>query len=258
MMTKGVKMPRIEHNRAAADEGVRGGGKAQPAEEKSFDPPARRVKKVEHKAFAQRMAQACDGNPSVPPPNYGRLQWFVDQMAEKFGVDSTPESVRKWFAGEALPRPKTMHMLAEILQVDEAWLSLGRTPELDTRQQKLRNAEADGVVNVVAGFIQMCGSNPAFPEAGDKRAQKEHIDLYAIIRGAQYAFHVALAKEDSFAVPAGAADTFVIGVIRSGELSCEFYEIPSDVLAAGKRKGGFIEVTGLDSLRRIKTFAERL
>lgn len=229
-------------------------------EERSFAP--RRVKKVEHKAFAQRMAQACDGNTSVPPPNFGRLQWFVDQMQERFGAESTPETIRKWLAGEAMPRPKSLHMLAEILGVDEAWLTLGRSPELDVRQQKLRNAEADGAVNVVAGFIQMCGSNPAFPEANDKRAQKEHIDLYAIIRGAQYAFHVSLAAETPegmrFAVPFGAEEAFVIGVIRTDDLECQFYEIPAAVLAEGRRKGGAIEVTGTDGLKRIRTFAERL
>lgn len=217
----------------------------------------RRVKKVEHKAFAQRMAQACDGNNAVPPPNYGRLQWFVDQMQEKFQVETTPETIRKWFAGEALPRPKSMHMLAEILTVDEAWLSLGRAPELDGRQQKLRNAEADGVVNVVAGFIQMCGSNPAFPEAGDKRAQREHIDIYAIVRGAQYAFHVVLEKDGHFAIPVGAVETFVVGVVRTGDLSCDFVEIDADAIAAGKRKGGFVEVAN-SGLRKITTFAERL
>lgn len=227
-------------------------------EEKSFAP--RRVKKVEHKAFAQRMAQACDGNTSVPPPNFGRLQWFVDQLQERFDLATTPETVRKWFAGEAFPRPKTLHMLAEILQVDEAWFSLGHAPDIEPRQQKLRNAEADGVVNVVAGFIQMCGSNPAFPEASDKRATREHIDIYAIIRGAQYAFHVALATETPdgmrFTIPVGAAETFVVGVIRTDDLECQFYEIP--VLTEGRRKGGAIEVVGTEGLTRIRTFAERL
>lgn len=228
-------------------------------EERSFAPPGpRRVKKVEHKAFANRFAQACDGNTSVPPPNFGRLQWFVDQMQERFGAESTPETIRKWLAGEAMPRPKSLHMLAEILGVDEAWLTLGRAPELDVRQQKLRNAEADGVVNVVAGFIQMCGSNPAFPEPSDKRAQREHIDIYAIIRGAQYAFHVVLEKEGRFVVPVGAEETFVIGVIRTDDLECQFYEIPAAALAEGRRKGGAIEVTGTDGLKRIRTFAERL
>lgn len=221
----------------------------------------RRPRRVEHKDFAQRMLQACDGNPSVPQPNFGRLQWFVDQL-EEHDIPSTPESVRKWFAGEALPRPKTIAALAQIMSVDEAWLSLGRAPELDTRQQKLRNAEADGVVNVVAGFIQMCGANPAFPEPDDKRAKREKIDIYAIIRGAQYSLHVTLAAETPegmrFAVPVEATDCFVIGVIRTDDLECQFYEIPDEVLESGRRKGGFVEVTGTDGLKRIRTFGERL
>lgn len=222
----------------------------------------RRVKKVAHKDFARRMAQACDGNSNIPPPNFGRLQWFVDQMQERFGERTTPESVRKWFAGESLPRAKTMSMLAQIFEVDEAWLALGHAPELDRRQQRLRSAEVDGVVNVVAGFVQMSGSNPAFPTADDKRAEREQIDLYAIIRGAQYAFHVTLATETPdgwrFSVPVEAAETFVVGVIRTDDLECQFYEIPADLLAEAKRKGGTIEVTGTDGLKRIRTFGERL
>lgn len=214
------------------------------------DTPPRRVKKIEHPAFARRMAQACDGNSDVPPPNYGRLQWFVDQL-DAAGMHSTPESVRKWFAGEALPRPKTMRVLAEILKVDEAWLSLGHAPELDQRQQKLRNAEADGVVNVVAGFIQMCGSSPAFPAANDKRA---HVDVYAIIKGAQYAIHVSLEKDGKYIIPVGAEENFVVGVLRTDDLECQFYEVNA---SAGKRKGGFIEVESAGQ-KRIRTFAERL
>lgn len=235
-------------------------GNQRSTKEKSVEKatPVIRQKRVEHKAFAQRMHQACDGNSSVPLPNYGRLQWFVDQFEAKFGIETTPESVRKWFAGEALPRPKTMTRLAQILEVDEAWLSLGKAVELDQRQQRLRNAEADGVVNVVAGLIQMCGANPAFPEPDDRRAEREHIDVYAIIRGAQYAIHVVLAAdtEDSvrFAVPVEAIDTFVVGVVRTSDLTCDFYEIDRETLDRSKRKGGFIEVNGIDDLVQIRTF----
>lgn len=213
--------------------------------------------KVKHKEFAQRIAQAVDVHAHIPPPNFGRLQWFVDQMVAQFGTKRTPETYRKWLAGETLPRPRAMHQLAEILQVDEAWLSLGRAPELDRRQQKLRDAAADGVVNVVAGFIQMCGSNPAFPEPSDKRAQREHIDVYAIIKGVQYAFHVVLEKDGRFAIPVEAEETFVVGVVRTSDLTCEFVEVTADVMAQGKRKGGLIEVLNND-LPKISTFAERL
>lgn len=219
---------------------------------------APRIKTIRHKDFARRMTQACDGHAHVPPPNFGRLQWFVDQLRDRFGADTTPETIRKWLAGETLPRPKSMAMLAEILEVDEAWLSLGAAPELDRKQQKLRNAEADGVVNVVAGFIQMSGGNPAYPSPDDKRAADSEIDLYAIIRGAQYAFHVVLAKDDLFAVPVAAENNFVVGVVRTGELSCEFYEIPVEVLSEGRRRGGHIEIVGTEGLRKITTFRERL
>lgn len=226
--------------------------------------PTTPAKSEPDKAFALRMAQACDGNPLVPAPNYGRLQWFIDNLKLRFNLTVSHETVRRWLNGESIPRRKYMPFVAELLGVDEVWLTFGRSPELDNRQQKLRNAEADGVVNVVAGFIQMCGANPAFPEAGDKRAEKEHIDIYAIIRGAQYAFHVALAAPieggHRFGVPIVAADAFIIGVVRTSDLTCDFYEIDAAALEGATRKAGLIEVTvgAKPGLKQIKTFAERL
>jgi hypothetical protein len=81
--------------------------------------------KVHHPEFAQRFRQACDSNPLVPAPNYGRLQWIVDQLDKRFDVQVTPESVRKWLYGETLPRKQAMSALAAITGQDEAWLALG-------------------------------------------------------------------------------------------------------------------------------------
>lgn len=229
------------------------------------------IKVRRHPEFAKRLQQACDGNPHVPQPNFGRLRWFSDQLQERFEIDSTVEGVRKWFDGLTLPRSATMDALAQILEVDRAWLALGVTPNLDQREQKLRNAEADGAVNVVAGMIQMSGSNPAFPTKGDARAAKSHIDIYAIIRGAQYAFHVAVATEVDggfrFAVPVEAAqDAVVLGVIRRDGFAVDVLELDAEGLAEqGKRKGVTIEIavnpnyqTENHAWRQIKSFSERL
>ncbi|TGW07270.1 XRE family transcriptional regulator, partial [Mesorhizobium sp. M2D.F.Ca.ET.145.01.1.1] len=75
------------------------------------------------------MEQACDGNPDVPPLNHGRLGWFVDRL-EQHKVQVAKETVRKWFAGETRPRHPAMKALAQILKIDEGWLSAGRAPDL--------------------------------------------------------------------------------------------------------------------------------
>jgi hypothetical protein len=79
---------------------------------------------------------------------------------------------------------------------------------------------ADGAVNIVAGFIQMDGGNPAFPDEKDVAAKREHIDLYAIIKGANYSIHVSLGVEKNgewqFSVPTGHEHVAVLGVAREG------------------------------------------
>lgn len=148
--------------------------------------------KVVHPDFARRMQQACDGNPNVPPVNYGRLGWFSSEIEKRFGKQVTIETVRKWFAGETIPRPQMMGYLAAVLEVDHAWLAVGKATEMTEKQQRVRNAVADGAVNLIAGMIQICGGYPAFPTENDRRAKESKIDLYAVIKGAQYAFHVAM------------------------------------------------------------------
>lgn len=227
------------------------------------------VKKRPHIDFARRLLTACDGNPHVPAPNFGRLRWFEEQLLSRFGITVTREGVRKWFDGVALPRTESMHALAQLLEVDLSWLSLG-TSNVPPREQKLRNAEADGAVNLVAGLIQMSGANPAFPAAGDARAATNHIDIYAIIRGAQYAIHVAVGSEVDggfkFSVPIGAQDCVVIGVVKREGFAVDLLELDSEgLIEHGKRKGGTIDLvvnpnyrTENHTWRQIKSFAERL
>lgn len=218
------------------------------------------VRRVVHKDFAQRMQLAAEGNPNVPPHNLGRLQWFTTQL-DKRGVKTSPEGVRKWFAGETFPRPNTMTVLAEVLSVDQAWLAVGAS-KVDDRVKRVRQAEADGAVNVLAGFITMCGGNPAFPVDGDARAQKEAVDLYAIIRGAQYAIHVSVAKvvdgAPAFVVPVKARDLLVIGVVRTSDLTCDFYDLGS--IEDGVRSGDAVTLPAdnLGDFRKITTFADRI
>jgi hypothetical protein len=121
-------------------------------------------------------------------------------------------------------------------------------------------------VNLVAGLIQMDGGHPAFPQEADE-ATARHVDLHAIIKGAKYDLHISLGSLDeetgerTFMVPHQAEDSvLLLGVIRRG-FTIEVYEITSDDVAAGERRGVAVEVF-LDSsqatLRRIDSFANRL
>lgn len=227
---------------------------------------ARAAVKVRDSAFAKRLDKACDGHAHVPAYGQGRQTWIRAQL----GV--SVEAVRKWFSGEARPRPELMKRLANLLEVDEAWLSLGINPEVDPKERRARNAEADGAVNVLAGFIQMNGGHPAFPSDSDQRAS--YVDLYAIIRGSQFAMHVSLAQQSSegvyvFRVPPEFGECTVIGVIHLYPLRCVFIHMTQELIQKHKvRRGGCFEVTvqkvngefqtGDDKWPRIQSFAERL
>lgn len=222
---------------------------------------------VKHKEFAKRLSLAIDRHPHVPQINHGRLRWFTEQLGAR-GVSVREETVRKWAAGETMPRQKTLLALADALDADTAWLSLGRTP-VDQRAARLRNAEADGVVNVLAGFIQMGGATPAFP--GEGQDGEGMVDITAIIRGALYAFHVALARtvegEFRFAIPVPAlGSTVVLGVIPRSGFAIDVLELDERrVLAEAVRKGDHFEVmmdrsyrTNGQAWRQITTFSERI
>lgn len=222
--------------------------------QKGRNPPAGKI--LRHREFGQRMSQACDGHPLVPAPNYGRLGWVVEQL-EMRGLKTTQESVRRWFGGEARPKIEVIHLLAEIFQVDDAWLALGQAPDLQPKEKVVRNAEVAGAVNILAGVIQMAGGHPAFPQAGAEKA-----DLYAIIRGAKYEFRVVLAQPGPdlrFIVPSDLDGQIVIGVVSKPDHCFDFFEIEPEVVAEGKRRGGYVEVVAdEDRLRRIKSFSERI
>ncbi len=233
-----------------------------------------RGKGVRDRPFALRLQKSCDENTAVPAYNYGRQAWIKAQLQERFGVSVSNETVSKWFTGVARPRTDKISLLARLLDVDEAWLALGVAPELAPRERKIRNATADGAVNVVAGFIQMSGGHPAFPDEMDPGARGDaRVDLYAIIKGAHYAFHVALAQRTSasvfkFAVPHGYEERVVVGVVQKEPLVCDFLALNQDMIEAhGVRRSGFVELTlELDGDRymsagqewqRIRTFGER-
>lgn len=197
---------------------------------------------IRDKAFAKRLEVACEGHPHCPTDQYrGKQKWLYEGLESEFGVKVSAEAVRKWFSGESRPRPKVMSYIARLLEVDEAWLSLGITPDLTPREQKQRNAIADGAVNLVAGMIQMGGGHIAFPE-------DDAADIYAIIAGKQVSLDVvlpfALGKDQFRLTIADKLDKkLIIAVMPQHEFYFRVLMItPEIVKTEGQRRGDFWEL----------------
>lgn len=191
-------------------------------------------------SFGKRLNAACDGDPNVPPYGQGRQTW----IKEKMGVSN--EAVRKWFKGEARPKPAKMAALAELLGVDEAWLSLGIKPDKTPVEKRRSSAMASGAVNIVAGYIQVNGGNIAFPADDDPNL--EYVDLYAIISGQQYVIHVAMADETEpehfkFYVPTELNICRVMGVVVVSPVNVHILNLKPQLLDKHKqRRGGYYEL----------------
>ncbi len=214
--------------------------------------------KSSHDDFSVRFTHAADVHQEVPPLHYGRLVWFRDQLSTRFQIKVSTESVRRWFSGDSRPRLKTLHALAEILQVDDSWLALGAAPDLLPRERKARGAEIDGAVSLLAGVIKMSGGEPSFPD-------KEGVDIYAIIRGAHYSLKVSLLREKTsagalrFFVDPDWTGKIVIGVVPSPNHQYDFYELEPEVIEAGSHRSGAIEILVAPSdLKKIETFSSRI
>ena len=87
--------------------------------------------------FHQRLTEACNAAEFVP--DFGKGQQTY--IAKKLGVSQ--EAVRKWFAGESIPRSKAAIALARLLNVRHAWLILGSSHgEIDDSIKSARRHES--------------------------------------------------------------------------------------------------------------------
>lgn len=218
------------------------------------------------KAFAQRINTACDQNPHIPAYGMGRQTW----VKEKMGVSH--EAVRKWFLGEARPRPDKLALLANVLECDEAWLALGKKGDLDPREKRARSLNIEGAVNVVTGLLQLNGAHCAFP--GEKDPAAAYVDVYAITRGVQLAIHAALGKEGppnqyTFTIPKEYELCKVIGVVHARSNRVHLLSMDHENIAKyGQRKGGFLTIvasyhdgaywSGADKWKKIESIAKDL
>ncbi len=203
-----------------------------------------RDKVIRDKGFARRIETACENHPHAPS-GHGRQKWVREQL-EAQGTTVSPEAVRKWFAGEARPKPAMMKQLASILEVDEAWLSLAIVPDVTPREQSKLNAQAAGAVNYVAGLIQMGGGTIAFPEESEGHSA----DIFAIISGKRRSIQIkTVVPSDNHLtlkfVPAP-DDTVLLAVVPATKLGdSKVYRVPFQVISeSGESRGGFTELKG--------------
>lgn len=194
-----------------------------------------------NKEFAQRLKTACDRNSNVPPYGRGRQTWVKECM------QVSHEAVRKWFAGESRPRPEGMRRLAKVLDVDEAWLALGIAPDMQPKERRARNAQADGAVNTFMGMLQLNGWHCAIP-LRHTDTQDTAVDFYGIYAGEQQAFHVSLARQIDkrsyrFSLPTGHNSCIVIGtILTANNLPVELVMPSAMITRLGEDRGGYIEV----------------
>jgi transcriptional regulator with XRE-family HTH domain len=215
--------------------------------------------------FAERLEQACAGNPNLPPLGHG-LQAEIARA-----VDVSQEAVRKWVAGVAKPRPATMKALADWLGVEESWLALGITLEVDRREIRAHGRKLSGAAMLVRGLITLAGGACGDPKERD--SQGRYVDFYTFIDGQTHAVHVALAREVNdgtfeVLVPKEYEDVRVIGVVPVGRGHYDFLELPTDQIGGNKtrkagaysisltRVGGGRYVTGDYGWPRIRDFAD--
>jgi transcriptional regulator with XRE-family HTH domain len=157
--------------------------------------------KVNKDNFPQRLTAMIETHPECPPGTYGRLPFILAQLAKVTSNVVSPETVRKWLAGEAHPRRERVIALAQAFGADPAWLEHGYEKEARDASAIL---DMSSEMMYVLGALELSGASVAFAGAGDGYdlraiAGRHSIDL-TILRG-EYK------DEDTVRVDAPAATT---------------------------------------------------
>ncbi|WP_413876481.1 hypothetical protein [Albidovulum sp.] len=140
-------------------------------------------------------------------------------------------------------------------------------PELPKKVAILRDARADGAVNLIAGLARMDGASPAFPRKEDSFDEKHSVDLHLIIQGAHYVCYVATCERvdadwrGSVPIEAVNESVTVLAVCPVGGLRYRIFRIRHDEFATLKPKAGAFEIVipaDGSSFREIESFSEGL
>ena len=193
---------------------------------------------IRHKEFAKRLGIACD-NSRQAPIAHGRQIWLKNQLESQVNEVVSREAVRKWFSGEAKPKPKLMSLVARVLGVDEAWLAVGSS-NISISEKRLRSILATGATNMVAAQIQLSGGTVGFPED-----EENGVDLYAIIKGRHKTVAARYGNADGnfkLGFPLN-IDTPIVVLPTDIPTVFRFFSVPSDIMSEeGNIRGEYIEI----------------
>lgn len=201
-----------------------------------------KYKLADRESFGVRLTKACEEAPHIIPPiHQGRNNWFVHRLSTDYDFEITREGVRKWFAGEAMPRPEIVLAIADLLGIDPGWLMFGSHGL--AKKKDIRSIVSDeGAVNLIIGIVQMSGGSVAMSD------DNSQADIFAIIERRQHRLFARLASDIGngkfkVEVPNSYKGAVVIGVIQKGFGSFDLVALKSDVIDAhGTRKGPYVEV----------------
>lgn len=204
-------------------------------------------------AFARRLKQASDAQ-DVPPKNFGRYPYF----AERLGVST--ETVRRYFAGEAIPRREKMEKIAVMLGIEVTWLSMGVTSGVSSDDRKKSRQFANGAVGLVANLIQLEGGSVSV-----KNNQQDPSSFHAIIGGHLLNYVVvaaeASADEDWIVrVPMLEPEQLLIVVFYHGRMVFDLVQVPQSLVklhGKGKTGSSILTVSGRKGRYKIGDAAMR-
>ncbi|QQA44033.1 hypothetical protein [Pelagovum pacificum] len=168
------------------------------------------------KEFGYRLRLAVESHPDSPEMVQGRQKWLKNRLLEEARVDVSSNTINKWYRGLARPRYGKLHAIAELLQVDESWLALGRRP-LDNQTDLPADAgSASGPVLLLAGMIELLGGKVTFPKPGEGRPH-----IYANLGDSHGGIVIcnSMGRDDetSFIVAEPVGDNRIIGLIEVDE-----------------------------------------
>ena len=167
-------------------------------------------------AFGLRFEQAVEGHPSAPVTPHGRQKWMLDKLEQETGLKVSANTMSKWMHGQAMPRGDNVRKIAQVLNVDEVWLSLGRNPVLNAEQKDLNVGSARGAVLALAGLIEMQGGRVSF--ATDPETPVDlHVNMGATTFEAIVVSPQIAKGQWSFIVPEPIGDSRVLAVVTPQE-----------------------------------------
>lgn len=185
----------------------------------------------ECRIFSERLEKAFAAHPEAPGRVYGRNVWLAEKMAERDRAVTT-ETVRRWFAGIAMPRYRTLDVLADLLDVDPRYLK-GRSDDMAPGGK----APLVKQVEITSPLYVSSETSPAFLAANFIEAWGRCAGLSVHAEGRQLVFQDAGWRRRVQVVALGAPQATILFPDMGGTLT---EALPHAVLFLGARPSLFV------------------